>query len=289
MGIRTTSAVAAAVAALTLSACGGGDETSTTDTTAPNSDLAAQPEPVESIETAQAAFNESIAAGDCDAFAALQHSGVRGNPDPEAPAAEGECKFLEDGPMAQLEGVEFTESAEFGTGAVTEAPDAAGGGVYSLWILDFDGKYRTFATSFPGADQQIGVDPAGDPMPTAEAFVEAIRADDCKAMVPLLNPDGTLVQQVGQGDPKTACEAVVGGQILAPALEATPDAELTDFGGTLDNTFVGLATKDDYFTIALATPTGDPDAPQSTEMLVFDVLSNTREPASAPSVEDPAE
>lgn len=42
--------------------------------------------------------------------------------------------------MIPLEGLDFSESAEFGTGAVSQAAAPDGGVVFLTWLLDYDGQ-----------------------------------------------------------------------------------------------------------------------------------------------------
>ncbi len=284
-GWRERIAIAALIsgsllAAGLVSGCGS-DESEGDD---PSSELAAQPEPEQPISEQLEPLNKAIAEADCDAFAALQFSLSRPTPEAGAPATPEECEFLQ-ATFDALEGAEFDESAEFGTGAMTQAPapsqQAGFDFVSMIWLLDYDGIYR-HVTFVPG-DEQIGTEPAADPMPAAEDFVEAARAGDCDAMEPTLNPDATLVQVAG-GDLTAACERITEGQLLAPALKESPEAEPVELGGTLDTTFVGVPTKDDYFTIVLGTPVGTPGGEQPDEMLVVDVFSNTVDPDQAMTV-----
>lgn len=271
-------------AAVAVAGCGSdnGDEPedTTTATTTAVADLAPQPEPEEPISEVLPEINEAFASGDCDAYIALAHWQTRDAGGRETPPTEEECSNA--GPLLNdFEGVEFTESAEFGTGAIIEAPapedikKSEDEVVTMNWILD-DGQWRHLQTIFVG-DPQIGTEPAGDPMPNAETFIDAFRDGDCQAMEPVLDENSSLVQSTN-GDLRKACEVLLDGRVFAPALEGTPETELVDFGGTLDQTFVGVPLEEDYFTMYLVTPVAEPGEDQATEMLVSDIRSNTIDP-----------
>lgn len=281
--------------ALVVTGCGGDDENGgDTDaaTTAPTADLAPQPEPDVPISELLPEINEAFANGDCEQYLELAHWQTRATPNRDAPATDEECQAA--APLLRdFEQLEFTESEEFGTGAITQG--AAPEGVKQaedevtalIWILD-DGEWRHLQNLFIG-DPQIGTEPAGDPLANAETFVDAAREGDCREMEPVLQPDGVLAQGA-EGNLREACELITQGRVLAPALEQTPETELADFGGTLDNTFVGLPTEEEYFTIYLTTPTVEPgQEEQETEMLVSDARSNTVDPEEVFPEEQPAE
>lgn len=262
--------------ATTLVACGD-DEPSEQVDGDEASGLTAQPEPSEPIEEVLGPLNAAIEEGDCEAFAALTHSQLRPKAgEPDAPATREECEFIEPF-LKDLRGAEFTESAEFGTGAITQAdapPALAQEGEVAafIWLLDSDGTFGQ--TSLFVGDAQIGEEPAGDPLPPVEDFVAAVPGRDCSEIEPLLNPGGSLVGYA-EGNKRKACELVTKGRIFLPALEETAEPALEVFGGTLDIGFVGVATESEYFTVTVGTPPADPGDPQQTEMLIDDVRPNT--------------
>ena len=282
--MRRTLAMLFAVAALGLAACGDDSEetTSETENTEETTELTAQPEPAEPVSVAMEEINAAFADQDCDLYFERAHPLTRAVAETDAPATKEECQAAE--PLfADFEGLEFTELDQFGTAAITEgvapegvakAPDEH---TALVWLLEPDGSWGHVQALFIG-DEQIGTEPAGDPMPNAEAFIDAARDGDCKAMEPTINPDGALAA-AAEGDLAKACELITDGEVLAPALEDTPETELVDLGGTLDNAFVGLPTSDGYFTIHLTTRAVKPgEEQQNTEMLVNDVRSNTVAP-----------
>lgn len=259
-----------------LAGCGDDDASEQTDGE-DTSGLAVQPAPSEPIEELLDPLNAAIEDGDCEAFAALTHSQLRPKAgEPDAPATREECDFIEPF-LKDLQGAEFTESAEFGTGAITQSdapPALAQDGEVAafIWLLDSDGTFGQ--TSLFVGDAQIGEEPAGDPLPPVEDFVAAVPGRDCSEIESLLNPGGSLVGYA-EGDKRKACELVTKGKIFLPAVEETPEPGLEDFGGTLDIAFVGVATESEYFTVTVGTPPADPGDPQQTEMLIDDVRPNT--------------
>jgi hypothetical protein len=275
--------VAACVCVLGFAGCGGDDDpptTTTTSSTTPSEEagVAPQPEPATPIADVLPEINAALASGDdCEAWIALAHAQTRQEGDPEAPPTKEECASAEP-LLADLEGMEFTESEEFGTGAIiqgeaTEAlakvPDEV---VTMSWILD-NGEWAHQQSIFIG-DPQIGEEPAGDALPVAQEFVDAVRNEDCDAMEPILDPNGQLAFGA-QGDVAKACKMLLGGALFAPSVADTPEIELADFGGTLDHTYVGVPTANGYFTIELSTPEVKPgEETQETEMLVSDVRAN---------------
>jgi hypothetical protein len=77
---------------------------------------------------------------------------------------------------------------------------------------------------------------------------------------------------------KAECAKVLDGQVFAPAIRATPDAQPVELGTTANLAFYGVPTKDAYFTLLLS------DAGEAGGgMTVRDVLPST--PVSLPEPE----
>jgi hypothetical protein len=237
----------------------------------PAGDAVAQPEPAQPIETMVEPLNAAVDAGSCEQYVELVTSLAREGNEAGGPPRPGECAVAEKGPLRLLEGARFEDSAEFGTGAIIEGTLGAGDEarpVVTLWVVDRDGRFRV-SYAADGAPQ-LGTEPAPDARPeeAADGFLEAIRAGDCEALKPLLNPDGRLVTTTGGVE--AACDAVIDGALFAPALKATPGAEPEPLGATVNYAFFGVPTRDAYFTLLLSNL---PDA--EAQMTVLDVLPST--------------
>jgi hypothetical protein len=268
-----------ACVALAFAPLGCGDDD---DNGGDGDDVVSQPEPASPIDEQMALVNQAISEQDCEQFAMLNFSFVRAPvdglpPEPGAPATSEECKFLEDNPLSQLAGVEFTESAEFGAAAITEGetdgPIQGYDHVTMIWLTDWDGEYRNLYY-FP-ADPQLTEEPAAgiDPASSVQALIDAARTGDCKNAEEFIEPTGLLAQQ--NGSSVEGCEAVAGGEIFAPAVKATPDAAPEEMGIVRDYAFYGVPTADAYFGVTLATPPVDPGEPAAAESRVIDVVPLT--------------
>ena len=248
---------------LALNACGGG-----------GSDTASQPAPKTHLADELPDFNKAIADQDCDGFARLNYSLLRQTTTPGAAPTGNECSRFKPA-LASLQGVKYTDAAEYGTGAI-----ASGGSGQrtnnGIFILDRDGVYR-FLLNFEG-DKQVGSSPVSTESPDANAqtFVDAIKAGDCEKADPVISTQSPALQQFG-GDVDKFCEAFAHGKILAPALKATDDPKVTRMGATLDLAFYGVPTESGWFTMILGSDSkvGQKQAPPDK---VLDVLANTDVP-----------
>ena len=252
-------ALALALAAA-ISACGGGG----------GSDTASQPEAKTPIADTVTDLNKAIADQDCKEYTPLNFSLVRLNTQPGAPASATECKNVK-AQLASLKGVKYTDSTEYGTGAI-----ASGGSGHDadngIFVLDRDGTYR-LVTTF-GGDKQVGSSPVSTDSAdaNAQAFVDAIKAGDCKKAEPLINPKSPGVQQ--SGGPAKYCDTVIKGKLLAPQLKATDNPTVEPMGASLDLAFYGVPTKDAWFTLIMASNSkvGQKQAPPDQ---VFDYFPST--------------
>lgn len=279
--------------ALLLGACGedgGGDEA--------GADLVSAPEVTRSIDEQMAALNEAIATDDCKAFASLAHSFLRvrdaegQTPEPGSPGTEEECKNTEQ-VRAQLEGVEFTESAEYGTVALTEGELSKPVGGYDTmtanWLLDSDGAYRH--TFMGPADPAIGTEPGEgtDFDAVIDGMLEAVRSGDCSGADEIFHESGVFAEP--GSTPEEQCEGLAGGQTFAPAVKATEEPEVEQLGATLDLVWYGVATEEAYFTVTLSTPLAQQQGSLTPEeqgtFRVIDVLPNTE--VELPAPKPPAE
>lgn len=263
MRVKGWTFVAVVLAAALLMGCG--ERNAAPGVSTQPAGAIAQPKPEQPITAELRPFNSAIASSSCVRFTPLIFSTVRQS-QAGAPTEANECSGFQTF-LRGSQDARFSHAAEYGTAALMEAPapggEPAGERLVSLWALDRDGRFR--ATQVAGVEPaQIGTRPREDTRAeqNAAAFVGATRERDCRALEPLLNPDGRLAAMAGGSD--AACKAVV-----VPAVRATSDARPVELGATRDFAFYGLPTEDAYFTIFLGT--GGEDREQT----VLDVLPNT--------------
>lgn len=272
-GIRSA-ALCCAVTAIAVTGCGSSKSSS-------GGGVVQQPKPKEPISAVVPKLNKAIKDQDCAQFAALDFSQTRQNTTPGGPPIGSECRFFKQA-LKGSKGLAFTHGAEYGTGALVEGPappklakKAPGRAVaLAILVLDRDGKFRFLEDRVDLA--QIGTKPAAgadDGGKNAQAVVDAIRAGDCKKLVPLIHPSGSAAHSAGGSVQKT-CTALVKGHVFAPALRETKSPKAVSLGATRDYQFYGVATKKTYFTLIMVTPPGTSSKPP----LLYDVLASTSNP-----------
>jgi hypothetical protein len=248
----------AAGIAVALTGCGGGssDETSTvasttttsttvasTTTTADTTDTVAIPDsvpkPAQPITELAAAVDEFGTQGDCAQAVALINQADL--PDPEGADNPRNCNAIA-GLISTLSDFKSTDSAEFGSAGLLDGTNADGPIAIEA-VLDQSRSFKLTGGTLPGA--QIGTEPrAGiDFEAPAAAFVKALRDGDCKAAHSALVP----VSRLAYADEKQFCSVFDDNFMAAPEglgarLQADPDADLVDLGGTQDAHFYGLPT-----------------------------------------------
>jgi hypothetical protein len=272
-GIRSA-ALCCAVTAIAVAGCGSSKSSG-------GGGVVQQPKPKEPISDVVPKLNKAIKDQDCAQFAALDFSQTRQNTTPGGPPTGNECKFFKQA-LKGSKGLTFTHGAEYGTGALIEgrappklAKKAPGRAVaLAIFVLDRDGKFRFLEDRVDLA--QIGTKPAAgadDGGKNAQAVVDAIRAGDCKKLVPLIHPNGSAAHASGGSVQKT-CTAFVKGQVFASALRETKNPKAVSLGATRDYQFYGVGTKKTYFTLIMVTPPGTSSKPP----LLYDVLASTSNP-----------
>jgi hypothetical protein len=247
--VRTTTVLILACG--TLAACGssGGDDSASTGDATTDDSLTEQPTPKKSLGSQMLPFAKAITSQSCKQYKPLLVSLTRGTVAPGAPATAAECK-QPDASLTALRGVRIQRAFAAGTGGLMEGPDAAGKNQYTLWAVDSDGRFRYAHVS--GGSNQIGTafTERKEAADVTDKFLASVRKRDCSAMEKLFNARATrLVATLGSR--KAACKAVVDGKYLAPALEKTPNPGIKVMGGTRNFAFVGVATKDVFFTFLL--------------------------------------
>ena len=282
--MKNVLALFALLAALGFAACGSEESTEGGDDG--ESQLVSPPEVTASLDEQMQALNEAIATDDCEAFSELTFTFLRPLGDdgqfqePGSPGTAEECKNTEQ-VRGMLDGVELTESAEYGTVGVTEGalPKPVGGydTMVVNWLLDSDGQYRH--TFLGPSDPAIGTEPleGTDFDAVIDGMLEAVRSGDCSGAEGLFHEAG-LFAEAGS-TPEEQCEALAGGQIFAPALKETAEPGVEQLGATLDQVWYGIGTEEAYFTVTLSTPIAKQRGSLSDEeqgtFTVTDVIPNT--------------
>lgn len=272
---RVTKLVLAATVAL-IAGCGGGGG---------GGGLVKQPKATQPIAGAEAAYNKAVKDQSCDEVMRITFSQLREKGIPGGPATAAECTHAK----RQLhieKGRTYTKAATYGTAAILQGapvknpPKGAPKGVpvvpQALFVLDRDGKYRFIVSAVDKT--QIGVKPSAgavDHGKNARAVIAAVRAKDCKKLVPLIHPGAVQVLGGTGATPQKYCDSYVHGKIFSPAIQATKDAKPVLMGQTRDFAFYGVSTKKGYFTMVMITPPGTSDKPP----LMFGIFLNTHNPA----------
>jgi hypothetical protein len=172
-----------------------------TPTPEPTQAAAAAPEPNEPLAAAAKRMEHVIAHPSCRGFARLVlHSVLRG-PDVKAgtPPTADECRNLMTGTRR---GLTYVPGAvhEYGPAGFTESRDA----LDLIWVLDTDGSWKAVSKGHYRA--QSGAQLAGADA-TASAFIDAVRAKDCRAMWSLLNLGSRFVSST-QGHLQPFCKSM---------------------------------------------------------------------------------
>lgn len=242
-----------------LVACGGND-----NERANTQPVIERPTPNGRLENQTAELNRALTHKSCQDYQELVHSFASGRP-PGVPSKPGECKG--DSAYQDLLNKRMDFAQQIGTGGVLEGT-VKGKRSYTVWALDVDGEFR-FLNVSGGGPKELGsrFTRRDEAREVAEDFLKAVRDKDCAAMEPLLSPKGSRLV-VNLRSKRKACQAVLKGDFLAPALRATPNPEIEVLGGTANLAFVGIATRRVYFTMIL----GDG---RRGALRVFDVVASS--------------
>ena len=216
------------------------------------------------------AFARAVIGQDCKTYKGLLVSLNRGVA-PGTPVTAADCKQPESG-LTSLRGARVRVIRQFDTGGLMEGPDAAGKPQYTIWVADSDGRFRYTAVSGHAAQVGSPFTKRKEAARVADRYLKSVRARDCDAMERLFSPRGTRVVVLG-GSLRAGCQTVLKGKYLAPAVRKTAHPRIEVLGGTRNLAFVGIATKDTYFTLIL----GDPG---THGLRVFDTVPST--PVAAP-------
>jgi hypothetical protein len=253
-------------AALLVAGCGGADSKTTTDET--KSAVVAMPTPQTPVSAEIASFERSFDENGCNQFQPLLFSTIRGRP-AGSPATAAECRGrdFETARLARLISLPILGTHQYGTAALMEAPGSHGAEKdYTVWVLDSDGRFH-FTEIQVNDDPQFGTSftNRAEARRVAGELVRAVNEHNCKALVPLLDDSSRLVVERSAQE---TCKSVLDGRYFAPAVHATPKPAIEVIGGTKAFAFVGVPTKNAYFTITMVGGDGG-------DLQIIDVLPNT--------------
>jgi hypothetical protein len=254
------SSIAALVAVVALTGCGGGDERSSTaaSTTAASTPerapSATVPEAAEPITELVGEVERVSTHGNCAQVVSL--IAPADLPDPEGGPSAENCQAIQR-TIDTLRRFEPGDSAEFGTGAVIDGTD---GDKRIALTAALDGTKHFKLTGVFERRAQIDTEPTSpvDFEAPAAAFVKALRDDDCKSAHAALSS----ISRLAYASKKQFCSVFEDNFTADPSglgarLQADPTAELVDFGGTRNTHFFGLYTNPTgYRTIFVGTTEG---------------------------------
>jgi hypothetical protein len=248
-----------------LPGCGGGDDSKDkSDSGTKSKEVLVQPRVRQPITTQVLPFSRAVATQSCEAYEPLLFSFIRQR-QPGSATKPGDCRDGDEG-LGVLRGARVDRSVRIGTGALMEGP-AGRGRRWTIWVLDADGVFRYSGVS--GSTPQVGTSlgKRTEAESVADRFIRAVRSRDCPAMQRLFSPRGSRLA-VSLGSTRAACRAVLRGRFFAPAVRELPAVHPQVLGGTKDVAFVGVPTRQAYFTLVL----GDL---ATHDLRVLDVLPNT--------------
>ena len=243
--------IAALLIAVAFAGCGGDDSDSESvgSTTA---ERPGPPEPTEPLAEQIPVFERAVAHPDCDLALEVIHPVTLTNP--EKPSSRSNCDAALD-PIRLEQGVKVVGDEELGTGAVVDTV-LDGRRESLIWALDESGRFKWtgafILTLKPGA----GVGSEDEYRETADAFVQAVRDEDCHATFATFAADTRLAE----GDERAFCKSFDGTftaspEGLASRLQEDPDAEPELLGTTPDLAVFGLATAPaGYRTLVVGVP-----------------------------------
>lgn len=252
---------------LLLAGCGGGEEEK-------------EPTPQQRLERAVGEYERAVADQDCVAFARFAHSSVRppGKRRDDPPDGD-ECRNLGVS-YTRLFGFERTRVKVFGSAGIVEGT-VDGRFVALVWTLDVDGEWVQ-VQSIPGIDPQVR--PAAERRDNrfaenAAAFVEAQRADDCRAVFRLLSSGSPFVARAGDAGAfcKRYRQRLDAPERLSTQLKQAPGAKPVDLGGTQDLHFFGVDTgRGRRWTLIMSTLPASLPAGGHAQDSVLDYYPNSR-------------
>jgi hypothetical protein len=231
-----------------LSGCGSGGEDSSTSASA---GPPAIPQPRQRIAQRVPDLERAASSLDCEDALGVIHPIAL--PDPSAGRSKANCAEAVS-ILRRIQGFKASDSKDFGSAALVDAK--VGGQDQSLyWALDDGGDLKWIATALVG--HQIGTHPLQriDYEAPVDAFLRALRDEDCKAAYAQLAPGS----RVSYGDPKTFCSKfgdtfTADSESFGTLLQNDPKAHPVKLGSTLDATFYGVATKPNGYRTLIVNP-----------------------------------
>jgi hypothetical protein len=211
----------------------------------------AVPQPAQPITELVSTLDGFGGKADCaDAVKVLHPADL---PDLEGGADAANCKALHTF-IDALNVFKASDSAEFGTAALIDGTNGDME-VSKIAVLDETKSFKLLGIY--AQKPQIGTDarPDADFEAPAAKFVQAMRDDDCKSAHAALSP----ISRLAEGNAKRFCSTfedmyMTDPASLGPRLQADPEADLIDLGGTRNEHFFGLATEPaGYRTIVVGT------------------------------------
>ena len=240
--------VISGIAAL-ASSCGGDGGDTSTSASAGGGETAAQPS--QPIAERVGDLERATSTLDCEDALAVVHPVVL--PDPHGGQTKDNCAAAVS-TVRRIEGFEPIDSQDFGSAALVDAQ--VGGQKQSLyWVLDDGGDLKWIGVALVG--RQIGTHPRqGIDYDTAvDAFVQALRDEDCRAAFAQLAPGS----RVSYGSQKAFCSKfddtfTADSESFGTVLQKDPEAQPVKLGGTIDTAFYGVSTKPDGYRTLILNP-----------------------------------
>jgi hypothetical protein len=244
-----------------LAGCGGGGGGASTTS---GQDV---PQPKQAIPDQVPAFEEAASSSDCAlALRVLQPVKL---PEPEAGDSKENCAAAVP-TIRSLQGFKATTSKEFGTAALVDG-QVNGQELSLVWALDDQGDFKW--TGLKADAHQLDTKPTGraDFKQPVDAFLQALRDEDCQAAHAQLAPGSRL----SYGDQKTFCGLFAKNFTADPEgfgsrLQADTEAQAAELGGSNDFRFYGVATNPAGYRTVIVGAAGK-DAPK-----VYDVVPAAR-------------
>jgi hypothetical protein len=199
---RSTTGAVAAVIAVLVAGCGGGD-----DKAAP-AKAGGSPKPSEPLAAAARRLERVVPTGDCKQLGKLMlHSVRRGSPvPPSKPPSRAECRFIRQEARLDLDGFKVKKVRQFGPAGVVEGSGTHARGtnvVGTVWALDVDRSWKLLYDAI--LRPQIGVQPRAGVDNNARAFVASLVTRNCPSIWRGLNVGSRFVRQAN-GSLRTFCK-----------------------------------------------------------------------------------
>lgn len=165
------------------------------------------PQPTNTIEEASDAFLAALQSGDCEQIAAESHSQAELSAEDFADPKTGDCSFQE----KTFAEAEIAGTAQFGPVGIAVIQTEPGVYAYEQWVLDSeaDGELKHTSGVYADYNGLAAPNEGIDADATAQAFLDAVRADDTDAFNDTITvetlpaseggflQDGNSIKQIG--------------------------------------------------------------------------------------------